>query len=357
MLWIKKAIRLLMLFFWFLLILEVASRALLSVKSVNRVVRKSVCDVTRRWDWLESHKKGMLIGHPYNKYDPSKGWGMMPNISGMKWFGNEYISSNSRGIRGGSEHSYTKDRGKLRILFLGDSYTFGDEVSDNETYPDYLQQMLPDVEVINMGMSGYGHDQMLIYLKEEGVKYQPDIVILGYLSMDSERNMLEFSYYAKPKFELADNRLELRNVPVPSPDIVLRREPWRSKFVDLLSLLRHCISMRRGAYLKQKKCIETAILKEMVTTAKRIGAVPVFAYLNNVRSVKSDPSAIEEEKIFLDKCKGLSAKCVFLRNGVYFARLSGANIKERGHFGQETNQLVALGIKKYLLEEGLLDRK
>ena len=42
----------------------------------------------------------------------------------------------------------------MRILFLGDSYTFGDNVSDNETYPFYLQQMLPNTEVINMGGMG-----------------------------------------------------------------------------------------------------------------------------------------------------------------------------------------------------------
>jgi hypothetical protein len=42
-------------------------------------------------------------------------------------------------------------------LILGDSFTFGDEVSDNETYSYYLQQMLPHTEVINMGVHGYGH--------------------------------------------------------------------------------------------------------------------------------------------------------------------------------------------------------
>jgi hypothetical protein len=41
--------------------------------------------------------------------------------------------------------------------------------------------MLPHTEVINMGVHGYGHDQMLILFGEEGVKYEPDIVILGFL--------------------------------------------------------------------------------------------------------------------------------------------------------------------------------
>jgi hypothetical protein len=39
-----------------------------------------------------------------------------------------------------------------------------DEVSDDETYSFYLQEMLPQAEIINMGAHGYGHDQMLILL-------------------------------------------------------------------------------------------------------------------------------------------------------------------------------------------------
>jgi hypothetical protein len=86
------------------------------------------------------------------------------------------VSSNSTGIRGKTEYSYNKIPGKARILILGDSFTFGGEVSDNETYPFYLQQMVPNCEAINFGVYGYGHDQMLVYLKEEGLKYKPDII-------------------------------------------------------------------------------------------------------------------------------------------------------------------------------------
>jgi hypothetical protein len=35
-------------------------------------------------------------------------------------------------------------------LILGDSFTFGDEVSDDETYSAHLQAMLPHTEIINM---------------------------------------------------------------------------------------------------------------------------------------------------------------------------------------------------------------
>ncbi len=327
------------------------------MKWINREIRKGESDEEWRWDWIERHKKGMEIYYRFDKYDPTKGWRLIPNLLEVNCFEKKVINSNSRGIRGKAEHSYGKNKKKLRILFFGDSFTFGDGVSDSETYPYFLQQMLPDVEVINLAVHGYGHDQMLIYLKEESVKYQPDIVILGFLSMDSDRNMLGFRDYAKPRFKLENNRLKLCNVPVPSPGTTFKQEPWRSRFVDLLSLLQRRISRWDGAYDKEMQAVTNAILKEIITTVRGIGAVPVFAYLDNVRQKESNPIMTKEENVFLGKCENLSVKCVFLRQGVYSARLKGIKIKEQGHFGPETNQLVALGIKEYLANNGLLDRK
>ncbi|MBU1849701.1 MAG: hypothetical protein KKH40_03155, partial [Nanoarchaeota archaeon] len=49
-----------------------------------------------------------------------------------------------------------------------------------------------DYEVINLGVSGYGTDQELILLQKEGLKYNPDVVILGfYLENDKPDNSKE----------------------------------------------------------------------------------------------------------------------------------------------------------------------
>ena len=113
---------------------------------------------------------------------------------------------------------------------LGDSFTFGEDVGDDETYSHHLEQLLPGTEVINLGVHGYGHDQMLIYLREEGVRYRPDVVILGFLTGDMERNVLSFRDYAKPRFVLDGGKLALRNSPVPPPAEMAAAEKWRSKF-------------------------------------------------------------------------------------------------------------------------------
>ena len=147
-------------------------------------------------------------------FDLTKGWALTPNLRELSVSDNKILNSNSKGIRGTVEYSYDKSGDRLRILALGDSNTFGEDVSDNETHPYYLESLLPSTEVINFGIRGYGHDQMLLYLKEEGIKYRPDIVLLAFIADDVHRNMLTFREYSKPRFLLKDGGLKIINSPV-----------------------------------------------------------------------------------------------------------------------------------------------
>jgi hypothetical protein len=109
----------------------------------------------------------------------ARGWTLMPNLRHVQLPDGTVVSSTSRGIRGTKEYTYDKPADALRILTVGDSFTFGEQVRDDQTWSYYLQNLLPGSEVLNFGVHGYGHDQMLLYLREEGIKYHPDIVILG----------------------------------------------------------------------------------------------------------------------------------------------------------------------------------
>ena len=52
------------------------------------------------------------------------------------------------------------------ILAVGDSFTFGDEVKDDETWPAHLQQLLGR-RVLNAGVSGYGFDQIVLRAEKD----------------------------------------------------------------------------------------------------------------------------------------------------------------------------------------------
>jgi lysophospholipase L1-like esterase len=115
-------------------------------------------------------------------------------------------NTNSLGARGTREVPYEKDKNKFRILFIGDSFTFGEDVSDKDTYPEILQNKLGDeYEVVNLGVHGYGLGQSYLRLKSEGIKYKPDMVILGLFMPDIIRDKQKVFGYFKPKFDVDDN--------------------------------------------------------------------------------------------------------------------------------------------------------
>jgi hypothetical protein len=322
-------------------------------------------EYTYRRNWVQEHQKnGMEAYYAFDMYDASKGWIAKPNLRDVKTFDNKTLNTNSRGLRGKRDFPYTKNKNKVRILILGDSFTFGDEVSDDETYSAYLQAMLPDTEIINMGMHGYGHDQMLILFKEEGIKYQPDIVILGFLPLDMSRNLLRFRDFAKPRFVLERGELKLTGSPVPRPEEILQWDWTRPRIVDIFSTLQHRIKKISGLQKTEMEDITTAILKEMISLIESIHAVPILAYLPRGREIATDTAVMEDEAYLFSLCKlNEKAKCFSTRP--YFAEkiAKGETFKSGGHWEPAGHRTVAEAIQRYLVDEGyvtvpyLLERK
>ena len=104
------------------------------------------------------------------------------------------------------------------ILVLGDSFTFGDEVDDADTWPAQLEARLGR-PVLNGGVFGYGLDQMVLRGEQllDGAARASDVVILSVLPEDVLRCEFSYRYAWKPYFAIEGGRLALRNVPVPQP--------------------------------------------------------------------------------------------------------------------------------------------
>lgn len=104
------------------------------------------------------------------------------------------------------------------VLAVGDSFTFGDEVNDGETWAVQLEGMLSR-RVLNAGVPAYGIDQAVLRAEPLLDEYRPSVVILAFISDDISRT--EYDYYPygrgwKPYFELVNGALQLRNTPVPT---------------------------------------------------------------------------------------------------------------------------------------------
>lgn len=103
------------------------------------------------------------------------------------------IRINSKGIRADEVASYEKPRGVKRIVVLGDSFGMGYEVDLRDTFLTRMTEELRaagvPVEVINLSVSGHGNAEELITLREEGLKYQPDLVLLSWHASDCPDNV------------------------------------------------------------------------------------------------------------------------------------------------------------------------
>ncbi len=188
------------------------------------------------------------------QYDSLLGWIKIPNYEGFH-ITEEYKvkeSFNSKGLRG-NEYNYNKAGKESRILIFGDSFAEAYMVDFKDMFSEVLKRRLNDAdssgqkfyEVINFGTGGYSTDQEVLYFKSEGVKYNPDIVILMFCVNDVwYNNQKEYWRGYKPMYELIDGRLFLTNVPVPvrepdEPAIYTRIKDWAAKHSEIYK--RTCI--------------------------------------------------------------------------------------------------------------------
>lgn len=93
---------------------------------------------------------------------------------------------NSFGLRSPGT-SLEKKAGTFRILFLGDSFVQGYGVDEEKSFVRSLEKKLnekfqggPKIEVINAGVPNYSPLLEYLYLKQEGLKFNPDLVMLEF---------------------------------------------------------------------------------------------------------------------------------------------------------------------------------
>src|SRR5437660_1799463 len=77
--------------------------------------------------------------------------------------------------------AYEKPRGVRRVLLLGDSITEAIQVPLEKTFASRVENALrgndPDVEVVNAGHAGFGTDNEFLFYRDEGRRYDPDLVV------------------------------------------------------------------------------------------------------------------------------------------------------------------------------------
>lgn len=189
-------------------------------------------------------------GYFWRTNEPATGWTLQPGAAG-RWFNRMYeydqmIQINSQGLRSPDVCvAVTQDCGcdipvsgaamcdrenVLRILVLGDSYVEAMHVPLEATFPQKMGARLMNarladgrqVEVINAGVSGWGTDQQLLWLREHGPRYKPDLIVLAFYPGNDFMNnhmALEYANFGnvrKPWFALEGDELTLNDYPYDS---------------------------------------------------------------------------------------------------------------------------------------------
>lgn len=128
-----------------------------------------------------------------------------------------YVRMNSLGMRD-REHSIEKPSGVYRIAVLGDSYAEARQVEIEEAFWAVLERELAacpgrngrTIEVLNFGMAGYGTTQELLTLQHRALAFEPDLVLLAFLTgNDVRNNSIELQGDGKPHFVEQDGELVL----------------------------------------------------------------------------------------------------------------------------------------------------
>ena len=97
--------------------------------------------------------------------------------------------TNLQGLR--DRDRSAKKPGAKRVLVIGDSYTWGYAVAEDEAFPQTAERLLkergyPDIEVINGGVPDYNTRQERQLLEKLMPVYRPDAVFLAYVVNDAE---------------------------------------------------------------------------------------------------------------------------------------------------------------------------
>ena len=340
-------------------LLESGARVALSRDVIaNRLVRAND-ETSFRIIWSNRHRGGVNAQYKFDRHDPTKGWGTFPNLRDLPVFADKRLSTNRFGYRGSLNLTPAKKSGWRRIIVLGDSFTFGEEVNDDETYSHLLGQTLAEskIEVVNLGVHGYGHDQMLILLREFGVTLSPDLVVLGFIYKDVVRNGLSFRDYAKPRFDWNGDTLELRNSPIPPPVELKRRERWRSRLFDLALMSWRRVDHALGWGPKRERELTGQLLNEIARVSEAGGAKSLFAYLPSGGELAKPRVAAAHERFLLKHCAENTALTCGSLLPLFRSRIADGERFRGGlrHWSVDGHRVVAEGLAALIEERGLLE--
>lgn len=250
--------------------------------------------------------------------------------------------------------------GQVDVLTIGDSFTWGYALANEETYARRLAREL-GTNVSNFAMAAYGTTQSLQILQRNG-DLAPKLVVYGIIAHHFERNVSAClpSYYpfCFNASHVTWNEAGEPQIGRPESNGVRRFQrhlagdftnpvTWLSHGVDVI---RGRIEYGRAAYStpsdEKKEEALAFLLREMNRSAEEMGAELLVVYLptNYYSAPEALPRVVGDIRL-LDLTEAFQRE-----------KANGANlyIVGDGHPNQAAHELISQEIAKYVRDNGLL---
>lgn len=217
--------------------------------------------------------------------EPDLGW--VFSGEGTNRFKNEVLRelqvdyhANSQGFRADVDFDAVHpDSSTSRIMMLGDSFVFGVYLDEADTLPRIIQKKLGDgPKVFNLGIPGWGIDQMYWAYKKYADLIRPDTVVLCYIEEDIYRVFEAFRKVEKlnkPSYDLVDGRL-------------VYREPSERSLLERLASVSFLFNrLYRQAYrdYKSNQIVEV-LMSELMQDSRRRGERLVVVRLPHLDEIR-----------------------------------------------------------------------
>jgi hypothetical protein len=192
-----------------------------------------------------------IIMSPHMRYDELLGHQPLEGVAGT--FLGRPISFSADGLRN-HNLNLAPMQGPV-VLAVGDSFTEGWAVGDDETWPAHLERDT-GWRVLNAGVRGYGLDQMVLRAERLAPRVKPRAIVLAFIEDDINRAGLTIRQgFRKPYFVPAGETIELRGVPVPRTPVsdafdVVRRVLGYSYLIDFVMRRLDAVDLWRGDTFK-----------------------------------------------------------------------------------------------------------
>ena len=168
------------------------------------------------------------VGPAFTIYDPIYGKRLKPNLHATR-IAPEFriaINTNSLGMRDPEPTKPLTDG----VVFVGDSFTMGYGVQDNEAFPALIRAGLEKqgvtMPVLNTGMGNNGNGRWVKFFEHDAAKFHPRIVVFQVMANDFDDNLAEHLFELGP-----DGRL--RELPVAAPGLARKAQTLIDKVPGL----------------------------------------------------------------------------------------------------------------------------